>query len=96
LSSLLASVAAAEPISSHDTNIDNLQLHYLIVGHGPATVILWRVALALIGKIPGKEPSSNLHRLKEIVERGRVTDATCRVTDKFAYLGINTIREMRR
>jgi len=36
----LGSIQAAEQISSRDAKIDNVQLHYLTVGHGPATVIL--------------------------------------------------------
>ena len=35
-----SSVEAADAISSHDAKIDNVQLHYLTAGHGPATVIL--------------------------------------------------------
>jgi len=31
---------AAETIASRDARIDNVQLHYLTAGHGPATVIL--------------------------------------------------------
>ena len=31
-----------------------------------------RAALALIGKFPSEEVSSNLHRLKEVMETGRV------------------------
>ena len=33
---------------------------------------LGRVALALIGKFPSEEVSANLHRLKEVMETGRV------------------------
>ena len=36
----LGTVYAAEPIAAHDATIDNVQLHYLTAGHGPATVIL--------------------------------------------------------
>ena len=36
----LGSVQAAEQISVKDAKIDNVQLHYLTAGHGPATVIL--------------------------------------------------------
>src|SRR5437773_7583598 len=36
----LGTVHAAEPITAHDAMIDNMQLHYLTAGHGPATVIL--------------------------------------------------------
>ncbi len=35
---------------------------------------LGRAALALIGKFPAEEVSSNLHRLKQVMETGRVTD----------------------
>jgi len=33
-------------------------------------------ALALIGKFPAEEVSSNLHRLKEVLETGRVTETS--------------------
>ena len=36
----LGSVHAAESITARDATIDNVQLHYLTAGHGPATVIL--------------------------------------------------------
>ena len=36
----LGTIDAAEPISARDATIDNMQLHYLTAGHGPATVIL--------------------------------------------------------
>ena len=36
----LGTVHAAEPITARDAKIDNVQLHYLTAGHGPATVIL--------------------------------------------------------
>jgi uncharacterized membrane protein len=42
-----------------------------------------RVALALIGKFPAEEVSANLHRLKQIVETGRVTDTSYAVAGKF-------------
>jgi uncharacterized membrane protein len=45
---------------------------------------LGRAALALIGKFPTKEVSSNLHRLKEVMETGRVTDTSYSVAGKFA------------
>ena len=32
---------------------------------------LGRVGLALIGKFPAEEVSSNLHRLKEVMETGK-------------------------
>ncbi|HEY1400451.1 MAG TPA: SRPBCC family protein [Terriglobales bacterium] len=44
---------------------------------------LGRVALALIGKFPAEEVSSNLHRLKEVMETGRVTDTSYSVPGKF-------------
>src|SRR3954465_5885805 len=37
---------------------------------------LGRAALALIGKFPVEEVSANLHRLKELMETGRVTDTS--------------------
>ena len=45
---------------------------------------LGRAALALIGKFPAQEVSSNLHRLKEVMETGRVTDTSYSVAGKFA------------
>jgi uncharacterized membrane protein len=45
---------------------------------------LGRAALALVGKSPSEEVSSNLHRLKEILETGRVTDTSHAVPGKFA------------
>jgi pimeloyl-ACP methyl ester carboxylesterase len=36
----LGTVHAAELITAHDATIDNVQLHYLTAGHGPAAVIL--------------------------------------------------------
>jgi uncharacterized membrane protein len=44
---------------------------------------LGRAALALIGKFPAEEVSANLHRLKEILETGRVTDKSYSVPGKF-------------
>ena len=44
---------------------------------------LGRVTLALIGKFPAQEQSSNLHRLKEVLETGRVTDTSYAVPGKF-------------
>jgi uncharacterized membrane protein len=41
-------------------------------------------ALALIGKSPAREVASNLHRLKQIMETGRVTDTSYSVAGKFA------------
>ena len=46
--------------------------------------ILGRAALALIGKFPAEEVASNLHRLKEVMETGRVTDTSYSVPGKFA------------
>jgi len=45
---------------------------------------LGRAALALIGKFPAEEVASNLHRLKEVMETGRVTDTSYSVPGKFA------------
>jgi len=45
---------------------------------------LGRAALALIGKSPAEEVSSNLHRLKQVMETGRVTDTSYSVAGKFA------------
>lgn len=45
---------------------------------------LGRTALALLGKHPAEEVSSNLRRLKEIMETGRVTDTSYSVVGKFA------------
>jgi uncharacterized membrane protein len=44
---------------------------------------LGRAALALIGKFPAEEVASNLHRLKEMLETGRVTDTGYFVPGKF-------------
>jgi uncharacterized membrane protein len=45
---------------------------------------LGRAALGLVGKFPAEEVSSNLQRLKEIMETGRVTDTSYSVAGKFA------------
>jgi hypothetical protein len=45
---------------------------------------LGRAALALIGKFPAQEVSSNLHRLKQVMETGRVTDTAYSIPGKFA------------
>lgn len=45
---------------------------------------LGRAALALIGKFPAEEVRSNLHRLKEVMETGRVTDTSYSAPGKFA------------
>lgn len=42
-----------------------------------------RVGLALIGKFPAEEVRANLHRLKEVIETGRVTDTSYAVAGKF-------------
>jgi uncharacterized membrane protein len=44
---------------------------------------LGRAALALIGKFPAEEVASNLRRLKEIMETGKVTDTSYSVRGKF-------------
>ena len=43
-----------------------------------------RAALALMGKFPTEEVTSNLHRLKELLETGVVTDTSYAVRGKFA------------
>jgi hypothetical protein len=40
-------------------------------------------ALALMGKSPAEEQTANLHRLKQILETGRVTDTRHAVAGKF-------------
>jgi hypothetical protein len=45
---------------------------------------LGRAALGLIGKFPAQEVSSNLHRLKQVMETVRVTDTSYSVPGKFA------------
>ncbi len=45
---------------------------------------LGRAALALIGKFPAEEVAANLHRLKQVMETGRVTDTSYSVAGKFA------------
>jgi len=45
---------------------------------------LGRAALALIGKFPAEEVASNLRRLKQVMETGKVTDTSYAVTGKFA------------
>jgi uncharacterized membrane protein len=44
-----------------------------------------RAALALIGKFPAEEVSANLHRLKQVMETGRVTDTSYSVRGKFSH-----------
>lgn len=45
--------------------------------------ILGRAALAVIGKFPAGEVSSNLHRLKQVMETGKVIDTSYSVPGKF-------------
>jgi len=45
---------------------------------------LGRAALALTGKFPAHEVYANLHRLKQIMELGRVTDTSYSVPGKFS------------
>jgi uncharacterized membrane protein len=45
---------------------------------------LGRAALALIGKFPAEEVKANLHRLKQVMETGRVTDTSYSVRGKFS------------
>jgi hypothetical protein len=45
---------------------------------------LGRAALALIGKCPAEEVSANLHRLKQTMETGRVTDTSYALSGKCA------------
>ena len=42
-----------------------------------------RAALGLIGKHPAEEVSANLHRLKQLLETGQVTDTSYAVGGKF-------------
>jgi hypothetical protein len=44
---------------------------------------LGRAAFALIGKSPAEEVASNLHRLKQLIETGLVTDTSHAVAGKF-------------
>lgn len=44
---------------------------------------LGRAALAMIGKYPAEEVAANLHRLKQVMETGIVTDTSYAVRDKF-------------
>jgi uncharacterized membrane protein len=44
---------------------------------------LMRAALALIGKYPAREVAANLHRFKQVMEAGNVTDTTYAVPGKF-------------
>lgn len=70
------------------------EIHFAPGGEPGATVVrevmkapfgrLGRVALGLIGKFPAAEVPANLHRLKELMETGRVTDTSYSVAGKFA------------
>lgn len=44
---------------------------------------LGRWALGLVGKFPAKEVSANLHRLKQVLETGTVTDTSDAISGKF-------------
>jgi uncharacterized membrane protein len=44
---------------------------------------LGRGMLALIGKFPAEEVTANLHRLKQVMETGKVTDTSYSVRGKF-------------
>jgi uncharacterized membrane protein len=44
---------------------------------------LGRAVLALIGKFPAEEVTANLHRLKQVIETGQVTDTSYSVPNKF-------------
>jgi len=44
------------------------------------------VALALIGKFPAEEVRANLHRLKQVMETGNVTDTSYAVRGKFSNI----------
>ena len=44
---------------------------------------LGRAALGLLGKFPASEVSANLHRLKQVIESGTVTDTSYSVSGKF-------------
>ena len=55
----LGSVQAAEPIAARDAQIDNIQLHYLTAGKGPAVILLhgfaetsrmWRPIIPLLAQ----------------------------------------------
>lgn len=44
---------------------------------------LGRSALAFFGRFPAEEVSANLHRLKQLIETGTVTDTSYSVSGKF-------------
>jgi uncharacterized membrane protein len=54
---------------------------------------LGRAALALIGKFPAQEVSSNMHRLKQVVETGKVISTSYSVpgklTERLSHDGLN-------
>jgi uncharacterized membrane protein len=50
---------------------------------------LGRAALALIGKFPAEEVSANLRRLKQVIERGQVTDTSHSVPGKFSNIRLD-------
>jgi uncharacterized membrane protein len=47
--------------------------------------IVGRAALKLTGKFPAEEVASNLHRLKQVIETGAVTDTSHSVAGKFVH-----------
>ena len=49
---------------------------------------LGRAALALIGKFPAEEVTANLHRLKQVMETGKVTDTSYSVRGKFLNIEV--------
>lgn len=46
---------------------------------------LVQAALALIGKYPAQEVAANLHRFKQVMETGKVTDTTYAVPNRFPH-----------
>jgi hypothetical protein len=52
--------------------------------------------LALMGKIPAGEVPSNLHRLKQLLEEGSVTDTSYAVPGKFPHGPSSTGRPVSR
>jgi len=69
------------------------EIHFALGSHRGETEVrevmkiplgrLGRAGLALIGKFPAEEMSSNLHRFKELMETGKVTDTSYSVPGKF-------------
>jgi len=47
---------------------------------------LGRAVLALMGKFPTEEVAANLHRLKQVMETGKVTDTSYSVRGKFSNI----------